>query len=228
MELRTPQQTKSQESPQHKEKLSPRKTVSEKLNPFKEKLSPRVVEIITADKTEEANYKITVVDNQYSPGIIHTTETWDGGARFTRSFDERYQSKSKHDHQVGDFDVSTSVGNEPRSIGISIDIQADGSLRQKISCTTEAAQNTSYNTEPVMQGKFFGYAGPGPMTEEVFINPDGKVSRKRSWYESKWLGQHDRYRTRMVTQEDNVIRSGTGEHGIVLGYVPEMRVVEPK
>ncbi|MBU1256328.1 hypothetical protein KKA49_01450, partial [Patescibacteria group bacterium] len=82
-------------------------------------------------------------------------------------------------------------------------------------------------TEAVMQGEFFKYAGFGGMTEEVIITPDGQLSRRRTWSKDKWLGQGNRYQTHMVTQENDVIKSGRGEHGIVL-YVPEMKVVNPK
>ena len=211
-------ETAVQERPQHE-------VLSEKLTPFKEKLNPRVVELMTADRTKEKDYKIEVVDNQYSPGIIHTTETWDGGTRNTRKFDERYQTRDAWDHKPGDFDMGTVVDKGYREVGVSMHIKADGSLTQEINCTTETASRATFGTEPLMKGEFFKYAGQGNMTENVRVSPDRQVSRNRHWSEDKWLGRNDRYQMHVVTEDNGVVRSGVGEHGIVLGYMPEMRVV---
>ena len=92
-------ETGVQERPQHE-------VISEKLTPFKEKLGKRVVELMTADRTKEKNYKIEVSDNQYVPGSIDTTETWDGGLRSTDKIDERYQSRGEWDNRrSGDFGI---------------------------------------------------------------------------------------------------------------------------
>jgi len=76
-----------------------------------------------------------------------------------------------------------------------------------------------------MKGEFFEYAGQGNMTENVRVSPDRQVSCNRHWSEDKWLGRNDRYQMHVVTEDNGVVRSGVGEHGIVLGYMPEMRVV---
>ena len=211
-------ETAVQERPQHE-------VLSEKLTPFKEKLGTRVVELMTADRTKEKDYKIEVVDNQYVPGIIHTTETWDGGSRSTRKFDERYQTKDAWDNKPGDFDMGTVVDKGYREVGVGIHIKADGSLTQEINCTTETASRTTYGTEPLMKGEFFKWAGQGDMTEKVSITPDGKISRSRIWVKREWLGRGDRYQTRVAMEDNGVVKFGVGEHGITLGYVPEMRVV---
>lgn len=199
--------------------------LSEKLTPFKDNLSPRVVELMTADRTKEKNYKIEIVDNPSFPGIVHITETWDGGSRLIRKVDERYQSRDVWDSKPGDFDVSTTVGQGYNELAIGIKIKADGSLTQEIGCSTETAQRASYGTEPLMKGDFFKYADSGHMSENVSITPDGKVSRSRYWEEDKWLGRHDRYQMRVATEHNGVVEYGVGEHGIMLGYQPEMRVV---
>lgn len=211
-------ETGVQEKPQHE-------IISEKLTPFKEKLGTRVVELMTADRTKEKDYKIEVVDNQYHPGIIHTTETWDGGSRSTRKFDERYQTRDAWDNKPGDFDMGTVVDKGYREVGVGIHLKADGSLTQEINCTTETASRTTYDTEPLMKGEFFKWAGQGNMTENVRVSPDGQVSRSRYWSEDKWLGRHDRYQMHVVTEDNGTVRSGRGEHGIMLGYQPEMEVV---
>ena len=211
-------ETAVQERPRHE-------VLSEKLTPFKEKLGTRVVELMTADRTKEKDYKIEVVDNQYHPGIIHTTETWDGGSRSTRKIDKRYQTRDAWDDKPGDFYMGTVVDKGYREVGVGMDLKADGSLTQEIHCTTETASRATYGTEPLMKGEFFRWAGQGNMTENVRVSPDGQVSRSRHWSEDKWLGRNDRYQTHVVTEDNGIVRSGRGEHGIMLGYQPEMEVV---
>ena len=194
--------------------------ISRELTSFHTKLNARVIEIASADATKENDYKIVIENN---PGDTYISETWSGGSRVTRKFNENFQATSESGAQPGDFYVNISSGQGYNDTEITINIKAEGSLTQITKCSTENAKSEAYGRQPLMQGEFFKWAGQGQMIEEKSITPEGKVFTRRSWSEDKWLG-NDRYRQRVVTEENGVIKHGEREHGISLG-IREMKVV---
>jgi hypothetical protein len=205
--------------------------VSEKIAPFKEKLNPRVVELMTADRTKEKDYKVEVRDAESIPGIVGISETWDGGERYTNIVDQRYQPSSEMDGwRPGNVDVFIPLGREHGQLArerIDTHIKADGSLTQEIVCSVPTAIDARYDGKgALMSGEFFKYVRSGPdlVVANTLIAPDGKVSTRKYWSKDEWTG-NDRYQTIEVTEENGVVKYGSGVHGIMLGYHPPMGVV---
>lgn len=90
---------------------------------------------------------------------------------------------------------------------------------------------------PLIEGedKFFNVAKNLPydalFVEQLSVTTgdDGIKKTERSLHasEDRWLGgRQDRYRTTVVTSNNGVVKYGSGEHGIMLGYIPPMEIVK--
>jgi len=205
------------------------KAISEKIQPFGEKMNPKVLEMSTKDRSQEKDYKIEVIDNPWSEGIVHVQESWDGGQRSMRIFDDRYKPTSEYDNQPGEFSMGFTEGkSDYDKWGASMRFDTRyGSLSQEITCTTEKATRSMYGQGALLTGEFFKWAGSGQMTEKTYIEKDGKTSYKRSWSEEgKWLGgRPERYQTTRVDDVNGLVRKGSLVHGIALGVSVNMEVV---
>lgn len=203
--------------------------LTEKLQPFGEKMNPKVLEMATKDRSQEKDYKVEVIDNPWSEGIIDVQEGWDGGQRHITVYDDRYKSKSEYDTQPDTFIMGFTEGkSDYDKWGASMLFNPrNSSLSQEISCTTQRATKAEYGAKPLMSGEFFKWAGSGNMTEKTFIEKDGTVSSSKFWSENnKWLGgRPERYQTTFVKESNGVVEKGTAIHGVALGVVPVMEVV---
>lgn len=145
-------------------------------------------------------------------------ERWDGGSRSTWV----------------DSDGVTRVELEDGNLRIKTTTTEQSLVQETIANLGETRSN-AWN--PLIEGedKFFEVARNLPYSAHfveklsVTTADEGEKKTDRLLHASndRWLGEHrDTYKNTMVTSDNGVVRYGSGEHGIMLGYVPPMEVVK--
>lgn len=147
-------------------------------------------------------------------------ERWNGGNRTTWvDSDGRVRIVLAEDR--GRLRISTTITPE--------------ALYQETQCDIGRARENHWSPLISDENRFFNAARSVPYNAYFVENLSAKVgedgtidiNRHLSVSDDQWLGgSRDRYQTTMVTSDNGVVRRGRGEHGIAIGYVPPMNVVE--
>jgi len=195
-------------------------------------------------KTDMGGEKFKRAAGDYSdrPGytVVETNdgEQWsvkqlDGTEILRKGLVERWDDGSRSTGVDSNGDVRVELVDKSRGVRIST-IVTKSSMDQRTVCKFWETRRDRLSPLITGEERFFETAkslSPSAhFVESVSVRDrDGTkvVERRLHASEDVWMGGlGDRYRKTVVTSENGVVKYGSGEHGIVVGYLPEMKVVE--